>query len=185
MAWWTSNKTCLHCITNNLNYSLRNVLIYIYSRIPTSHKIRCSTLVKTCLVDRFSGFEARQRKIIGKRVLLNFTPDEFCPDHVPWKVFRSRSYDELASLNAAPVSYVPPSSINVEERIVEEETSLEYRGTHVIQLRGYTSDEQLDELESPRTFVIGKVLVSPGSRHNVKQQNEQIGEDCSGSECKI
>lgn len=55
----------------------------------------------------------------------------------------------------------------------------------MIQLRGYTSDEQLDELESPRTFVIGKVLVSPVSRHNVKQQNEQIGEDCSGSECKI
>ncbi|WZZ66506.1 hypothetical protein YC2023_077876 [Brassica napus] len=90
-------------------------------------------------------------------------------------VFRSRSYDELASLNAAPVSYVPPSSINVAERIVEV-------GGDVSRM---PRNSYLDELESPRTFGIGKVLVSPVSRHNVKQQNEQIGEDCSGSECKI
>ena len=59
------------------------------------------------------------------------------------RVFRSRSYDEFASLNAAPVSYVPPSSINVAERIVEVggDVSRMPRNSYVIQLRGYTSDE--------------------------------------------
>lgn len=52
------------------------------------------------------------------------------------------------------------------------------RNASVIQRKGYTSDEELDELNSPLTFVIDKVSVSLMPRHNgvVKQQDEQVGE---------
>lgn len=52
------------------------------------------------------------------------------------------------------------------------------RNASVIQRKGYTSDEELDELDSPLRFVIDKVSVSLSSGHNgkVKQQDEQVGE---------
>lgn len=76
---------------------------------------------------------------------------------------------------ASPVSYIPPSSINVAEKVAEAgggDISRMSRNASVIQRKGYTSDEELEELDSPLTFIIEKVSVSPIPRHNVKQQTE-------------
>ncbi|CAN6829194.1 unnamed protein product [Brassica oleracea] len=123
-----------------------------------------------------------------KRILCNFTPDEFCPDHVPGAVLEelnteSISDQKLSGVNfpyeASPVTYIPPSSINVAEKIAEVggDISRMKRNASVIQKKGYTSDEELDELDSPLRFVIDKVSVSPSSGHNgkVKQKDEQVG----------
>lgn len=47
----------------------------------------------------------------------------------------------------------------------------------MIQRKGYTSDEELEELDSPLTSIIEKVSLSPISvqSRNVKQETEQIG----------
>lgn len=52
------------------------------------------------------------------------------------------------------------------------------RNVSIIQRKGYTSDEELEELESPLTFVIDQVSVSPTLRLNgkVKQEAEEIGQ---------
>ncbi|KAG2325566.1 hypothetical protein Bca4012_040081 [Brassica carinata] len=123
-----------------------------------------------------------------KRILCNFTPDEFCPDHVPGAVLEelnkeSISEQELSGATfpytASPVSYIPPSSTNVAEKISEVggDISRMSRNVSVIQRKGYTSDEELDELDSPLTFFFDKVSVSLSSGHNekVKQQDEQVG----------
>ncbi|KAF8095795.1 hypothetical protein N665_0322s0016 [Sinapis alba] len=124
-----------------------------------------------------------------KRLLCNFTPDEFCPDHVPGAVLEelnaeSISEQKLSGVSfpyaASPVLYIPPSSTKVAEKIAEvgRDISRMLRTASVIQRKGYTSDEELDELDSPLTFVIDKVSVSLSSGHNgkVKQKDEQEGE---------
>ncbi|CAG7905414.1 unnamed protein product [Brassica rapa] len=124
-----------------------------------------------------------------KRILCNFTPDEFCPDHVPGAVLEELNAESVAEQKlsgvsfpyaSSPVTYVPPSSTNVAEKISEVggDISRMSRNASVIQRKGYTSDEELDELDSPLRFVIDKVSVSLSSGHNgkVKQQDEQVGE---------
>uniref|UniRef100_M4DDN7 Uncharacterized protein n=1 Tax=Brassica campestris TaxID=3711 RepID=M4DDN7_BRACM len=78
---------------------------------------------------------------------------------------------------APPVTYIPPTSTNVAKKISEVGGDMS-RNASVIQRKGYTSDEELDELDSPLTFVIDKFYVSLNSGHNgkVKQQDEQVGE---------
>uniref|UniRef100_A0A1J3HTL1 Dilute domain-containing protein n=1 Tax=Noccaea caerulescens TaxID=107243 RepID=A0A1J3HTL1_NOCCA len=123
------------------------------------------------------------------RILCNFTPDEFCPDHVPGAVLEELNResileDKLSGVSfpygASPVSYIPPSSVNVAEKVVEDggDMSRMSRNVSIIQRKGYTSDEELEELESPLTFVIDQVSVSPTSRLNgkVKQEAEEIGQ---------
>ena len=96
---------------------------------------------------------------------------------------QSISDQKLSGVNfpyeASPVTYIPPSSINVAEKIAEVggDISRMKRNASVIQKKGYTSDEELDELDSPLRFVIDKVSVSPSSGHNgkVKQKDEQVG----------
>ncbi|ESQ44295.1 hypothetical protein EUTSA_v10005822mg [Eutrema salsugineum] len=123
------------------------------------------------------------------RILCNFTPDEFCPDHVPGTVLEELKTESISDQKfsgvsfpyaASPVSYTPPSSVNVAEKVAEVggDISRMSRSASVIQRKGYTSDEELEELDSPLTFVIDKVLVSsPISREigKVKQEDEQIG----------
>uniref|UniRef100_A0A1J3DFM5 Dilute domain-containing protein n=1 Tax=Noccaea caerulescens TaxID=107243 RepID=A0A1J3DFM5_NOCCA len=123
------------------------------------------------------------------RILCNFTPDEFCPDRVPGAVLEELNResileDKLSGVSfpygASPVSYIPPSSVNVAEKVVEDggDMSRMSRNVSIIQRKGYTSDEELEELESPLTFVIDQVSVSPTSRLNgkVKQEAEEIGQ---------
>lgn len=108
------------------------------------------------------------------RILCNFTPDEFCPDPVPGAVLealnsesfieRRLSNDESASnfpYNATPVIYNPPSPSDVAEKIgnAERKAQLE-RNVSIIERKGYTSDEELNELESPLASITDNIPVS-------------------------
>ncbi|XP_010524226.1 PREDICTED: uncharacterized protein LOC104802359 [Tarenaya hassleriana] len=124
-----------------------------------------------------------------KRILCNFTPDEFCPDHVPGAVLEelnaesfpgrklsgesSRSFPYAAS----PVFYIPPSSVDVAEKVAEAgDVSKLSRNVSMIQRKGYTSDEELEEMNSPLTSIIDKVSLSPNAtpKGNVKK-DENVG----------
>ncbi|CAA6670174.1 unnamed protein product [Spirodela intermedia] len=70
------------------------------------------------------------------RILCNFAPDEFCPD----PILLERRSAEKALINsipctAEPIAYCPPSPA---------------------QRRGYTSDEDLEDLDSPLTSIIDR-----------------------------
>ncbi|KAK9069217.1 hypothetical protein SSX86_013333 [Deinandra increscens subsp. villosa] len=105
-----------------------------------------------------------------KRILCNFTPDEFCPDSVPGAVLeavnaelmieRSLSGDGSNSFPyaAAPVVYKPPSSIDISQKVSEADgkRSQLNRNSSVIQRKGYTSDEELEQLDSPLGYIVDK-----------------------------
>lgn len=124
-----------------------------------------------------------------KRILCNFTPDEFCPDPVPGAVLealnaesfveRRLSGDTASSFPcpAAPVVYVPPSHGDVAAKVAEAGGKSQLaRNASLIQKKGYTSDEELEELDSPLTSIIEK---SPPSSTITANGNgthkEQIG----------
>ncbi|KAJ7972257.1 Nucleolar gar2-like protein [Quillaja saponaria] len=109
-----------------------------------------------------------------KRILCNFTPDEFCPDPVPGTVLealnaesvveRRFSGDTIRSFpyTAAPIIYSPPSSADVGEKVAEAGGKSQLaRNVSAVQRKGYTSDEELQELDSPFTSVIDKLPSSP------------------------
>lgn len=124
------------------------------------------------------------------RVLCNFTPDEFCPDAVPGAVLealngetiveRRMSAESIRSFpySAAPVVYMPPSSVNVAEKVAEAGGKCHLtRNVSAVQRRGYTSDEELEELDSPLSSIIDKVPSSPtvatNGNGNHKEQGSQ------------
>ncbi|KAF3522056.1 hypothetical protein F2Q69_00049114 [Brassica cretica] len=84
------------------------------------------------------------------------------------------------SVDKRPKMIDVTKEFNVAEKIAEVGGDIYRmsRNASVIQRKGYASDEELDELDSPLTFVIDKVYVSLSSGHNekVKQQDEQVGE---------
>lgn len=124
------------------------------------------------------------------RVLCNFTPDEFCPDAVPGAVLealngetiveRRMSAESVRSFpySAASVVYIPPSSANVAEKVAEAGGKCHLtRNVSAVQRRGYTSDEELEELDSPLSSIIDKVPSSPtvatNGNGNHKEQGSQ------------
>lgn len=117
-----------------------------------------------------------------KRILCNFTADEFCPDPVPGAVLEALNSEcqlERPQLDghrtssfpctAAPVVYYPPSLADVAEKVAEVggQTSMG-RNVSNVQTRGYTSDEELNELESPLTCIIDKTPPPSPSTKNGK-----------------
>lgn len=109
-----------------------------------------------------------------KRILCNFTPDEFCPDAVPGAVLEALNAESIVErrlsgdsarsfpYTAAPVKYNPPSSSAVAEKVAEAggKTQL-LRNASSVQRKGYTSDEELEELDSPLSSIIDKLPPSP------------------------
>ncbi|CAN6218145.1 unnamed protein product [Urochloa humidicola] len=117
------------------------------------------------------------------RILCNFTPDEFCPDPVPGMVLEELSSEGLMErftekdvistfpVTAAPVLYCPPSLEDVSEKVVDtgcSNSELDRRGS-MVQRRGYTSDDDLDDLDSPLASLYDKSAppspCSNGSAH--------------------
>ncbi|XP_022967725.1 uncharacterized protein LOC111467165 [Cucurbita maxima] len=103
------------------------------------------------------------------RILCNFTPDEFCPDPVPGTVLESLNAASIVERRvsgysgrnfpyiAAPVVYVSPSTSDVAEKVAEAGgKSLLERNISSIQRKGYTSDEELEELDSPLSSIVDK-----------------------------
>ncbi|KAJ8643547.1 hypothetical protein MRB53_005295 [Persea americana] len=110
-----------------------------------------------------------------KRILCNFTPDEFCPDPVPGVILealnsesllerRQSDKDLLSSFPccAAPVVYCQPSQAEIAEKVADVAGQSQLgRNASIVQRRGYTSDEELDELEFPLTCIIDKMPATP------------------------
>ncbi|KAI3984340.1 hypothetical protein MKX01_011294 [Papaver californicum] len=106
-----------------------------------------------------------------KRILCNFTPDEFCPDPVPGAVLEALNAESIVEMqssdgdptsfpvSATPVVYVPPFPSDVQRKVGDNigERSKFERNVSVVQRKGYTSDEELDELDSPLTSIIDKM----------------------------
>jgi hypothetical protein len=64
---------------------------------------------------------------------------------------------------AAPVVYTPPSSSDVAVAGTKSQLS---RNASAVQRKGYTSDEELEELDSPLTTIIEKLPSSPNIMAN-------------------
>ncbi|WOL12059.1 hypothetical protein Cni_G20823 [Canna indica] len=111
------------------------------------------------------------------RILCNFTPDEFCLDPVPGIVLEELNTESILERRlsekefigsfpcaAAPVVYSPPSYDDVAEKVGDlggKAAELDRR-VSIVQRKGYTSDDDLDELDSPLASIMEKP-VSPSS----------------------
>ncbi|KAK4377011.1 hypothetical protein RND71_003307 [Anisodus tanguticus] len=98
------------------------------------------------------------------RVLNGFVPDEFCPIPVPPEVLRALdSEDDLdipeesvstVPFTASPTTYLPPPVRSIKTFLGETgNQSLQRSGSSVLK-KSYTSDDELDELESPLTSIV-------------------------------
>ncbi|KAG8475509.1 hypothetical protein CXB51_032267 [Gossypium anomalum] len=96
------------------------------------------------------------------KVLNNFVPDEFNPNLVSEAVFESLDEDisevgDESIINfpcmAAPTVYSPPSAASL-TGIVGEVGSQALRRSRSVLRKSYTSDDELDELDSPITSII-------------------------------
>lgn len=82
--------------------------------------------------------------------------------------------------NASPVVYTPPSPANVAEKLAEAGGKPQLaRNLSAIQKKGYTSDEELEKLDSPLTSVLDESPTSPSVVSNGngkhKDQTEKNG----------
>lgn len=115
-----------------------------------------------------------------KRILCNFSPDEFCPDPVPGAVLEALNAECIIARRlsrgnssrsfpypAAPVVYTPPVAMDVAEKVAEVEGKSHLsRSASSIQRKGYTSDEELEEIDSPLACIIDKRPSSAASAQN-------------------
>ncbi|KAK3040822.1 hypothetical protein RJ639_029166 [Escallonia herrerae] len=110
-----------------------------------------------------------------KRVVNNFVPDEFCPHPIPDDVLEALdSEDALEAAGefitsfpfiATPTTYSPPLAASLAGIIGElGSQALQRSGSSVLR-KAYTSDDELDELDSPLTSIITENFrVSPNLR---------------------
>ncbi|XVF07300.1 hypothetical protein REPUB_Repub06bG0126100 [Reevesia pubescens] len=127
-----------------------------------------------------------------KRILCNFTPDEFCHDPVPGAVLEALNAETIVErrlsgesarsfpCTAAPVVYTPPSSADVAEKVANAGGKSQLsRNASVVQRKGFTSDEELEELNSPLTSILDKLPLSPtivaNGRANGKHEHGSYG----------
>ncbi|KAJ6314820.1 hypothetical protein OIU78_018329 [Salix suchowensis] len=109
-----------------------------------------------------------------KRVLDNFVSDEFCPDPIPDVVFEALDVEDAIEAGeesvstvpciAAPPIYLPPSAASIAKIIGEfgSQSKLRKSGSSIVR-KSYTSDDELDELNSPlASIVLDGVRSSPG-----------------------
>ncbi|XP_050228021.1 uncharacterized protein LOC126677446 isoform X2 [Mercurialis annua] len=122
-----------------------------------------------------------------KRILCNFTPDEFCPDAVPGEVLEALNAESIVErrlsgesarnfpYTAAPVVYTPPSAVDVSEKVAEVGAKSELsRNVSTVQRKGYTSDEELEQLDSPLTSIIETPLSSPTALLNANGKGKHF-----------
>eukprot|EP00268_Persea_americana_P064193 TRINITY_DN841_c0_g1_i1.p1 TRINITY_DN841_c0_g1~~TRINITY_DN841_c0_g1_i1.p1 ORF type:complete len:1154 (-),score=289.59 TRINITY_DN841_c0_g1_i1:304-3765(-) len=110
-----------------------------------------------------------------KRVLSSFVPDEFCPDPIPEIVLEALDLEDPLEVNeesirhfpcdASPLHYSPPSATSVSTIIGDLGSHSQLRRSRSSVLRKcQTSDDELDELDSPLTSIlIDGIRASPTS----------------------
>lgn len=111
-----------------------------------------------------------------KRILCNFSPDEFCPDSVPGAVLEAVNAECIIERRlstgptgsfpypAAPVVYAPPSSADVAEKVAELDRKSQFsRTSSSVQRKGHTSDEELDEIGYPLASILPDKTTSPAA----------------------
>lgn len=87
---------------------------------------------------------------------------DICQSTVEWRL--SGDAARNFPYTAAPVVYTPPSSADVAEKVAEAGTKSQLsRNVSAVQRKGYTSDEELEELDSPLTSIIERLPSSPAS----------------------
>ncbi|KAF2292869.1 hypothetical protein GH714_029525 [Hevea brasiliensis] len=135
-----SNKT--ECETSFKAFYLLNALSDLMM-LPFEMLVDRSTRKEVCPI-----FGAR----IIERVLNNFVPDEFNPDPLPEAIFES--LDSELSMHGRSYNLFSATSsfTNKRYRKVENQT-LQRSGSTVLR-KSYTSDDELDELDSPMTSII-------------------------------
>ncbi|XP_049346118.1 uncharacterized protein LOC125810686 isoform X2 [Solanum verrucosum] len=100
-----------------------------------------------------------------RRVLNIFVPDEFCRDSIPEAVFEvllseepSEAEDDSVTnypCTAAPVAYMPPPIASVAGMLGDGYSySMLTRSASSVLKKSYTSDEELELLDSPLNFII-------------------------------
>ncbi|GJW01735.1 putative NT-type C2 domain-containing protein [Tanacetum coccineum] len=107
---------------------------------------------------------------IIRRMLDTFVPDEFCPDRIPEAVFKALDSEDsyegehyVTSLPcaAASVVYHPPSASSIRFIFGDGASQNQLTRSGSILKKSNTSDDELDELSSPLTSIIGTSRGSP------------------------
>lgn len=99
-----------------------------------------------------------------RRVLGGFVPDEFCPIPVPPDVLRELDSEDAEDIpeesvstvpfTVSPAAYLPPSVRLIKTLLGETgNQSLQRSGSSVLK-KSYTSDDELDELDSPLSSIV-------------------------------
>ncbi|KAI4366920.1 hypothetical protein MLD38_022721 [Melastoma candidum] len=106
-----------------------------------------------------------------KRVLYNFLPDEFCPDPIPdslmYSLERETWPDEEESVNHHPLKatstlYHPPPATSITVITGDDGGKSELRRSRSSLIdKANTSDDELDELNSPWSSILSSGLFSP------------------------
>ncbi|XP_024974971.1 uncharacterized protein LOC112513080 [Cynara cardunculus var. scolymus] len=128
-----------------------------------------------------------------KRILDSFVPDEFCPDPIPEVVLEALDSEDLLESGedciiglpcaAPPIVYHPPSASLIGCILGDDGngTRLSRSGSSILR-KSNTSDDELDELDSPLTSIIDTsrtvtasskpiwALKDGGSRNTVRYQ---------------
>ncbi|XP_057509395.1 uncharacterized protein LOC130792008 [Actinidia eriantha] len=109
-----------------------------------------------------------------QRVLNNFVPDEFSPDPIPAAVLEALdaedadvATDKLVGFpcTATPPVYSPPLTASLAGFVGEVGSQTPQRSVSSVLRKSYTSDDELDELDSPITSIlIDNSRVSPSPR---------------------
>ncbi|PHT92029.1 hypothetical protein T459_07142 [Capsicum annuum] len=134
-----------------------------------------------------------------RRVLNIFVPDEFCPDSIPEAVLEVLLSEEPSEddsvtkypCTAAPVAYMPPPIASVGSMLGDGYSySMLTRSSSSVLKKSYTSDEELDLLDSPLNLIINdgaeasQFLAKPSSmpKNSGRQRYQLLWEVWSSSE---
>nr|GMC46281.1 uncharacterized protein LOC109149986 [Ipomoea batatas] len=100
-----------------------------------------------------------------RRVLNVFIPDEFCPDPIPNVVLEALNSEDHMEVeeesvvnfpcSAAPIVYTPPSAAALDGILgdISSSSSQLTRSRSSVLKKSYTSDDELDELDSPLNLI--------------------------------
>lgn len=99
-----------------------------------------------------------------RMVLYNFVPDEFCPNPIPDAVLAALDSEDDFEVDeesvtsfpftANPTVYAPPSAASLSHIIGEVGSQTLLRSGSSVLRKSYTSDDELDELDSPIISII-------------------------------